>query len=173
MNAAFAAPRQHDRLRPEDYYVFRGEALTRLGPEGLIAARELFDSARVTLETGDLRAREPLAAASGHVWMGRAYLGLGKTGQATREAQVALEGLSKVEDGYSGPVAATYAALILAESGAAEKSIAELTRLLKIPSPVSGCLLRTEPWASTLGGSPSFQRLLATNPCLEAPGPVT
>jgi len=122
------------------------------------AARAAFDSARVCL---DSRLREFPDDASAHYARGMALAGLGRRGEALREARWLQQSAIYREDAFLGPRYAEGRALILAQVGDAEGACDELERLLARPSPVSVHELRLYPLFDPIREHPRFKALLA------------
>jgi TolB-like protein len=121
----------------------------------LEGARPLWDAARDQLERearaapDDFRLRPSL---------GRAYAGLGRRDDALREGMRAVELLPISKDAFDGSVLLEDLAAIHARVGDEDAAIAEIERLLSIPSYLSPALLRIDPKWTPLRADRRFQR---------------
>jgi eukaryotic-like serine/threonine-protein kinase len=122
------------------------------------AARTAFDSARMRL---DSRVREFPDDYYAHFARGMALAGLGRRGEASREARWLQQSVIYREDAFLGPAYAESRALILAQVGDAEGACDELERLLARPSLVSVHELRLHPLFDPIREHPRFKALLA------------
>jgi serine/threonine-protein kinase len=122
------------------------------------AARAAFDSARVRLGS---RLREFPDDPNAHYARGMALAGLGRRGEALREARWLQQSVIYREDAFLGPGYAECRALILAQVGDAEGACDELERLLARPSWVSVYELRLYPLLDPIREHPRFKALLA------------
>ena len=122
------------------------------------AARTAFDSARMRL---DSRVRDLPDDYYAHFARGMALAGLGRRGEALREARWLQQSVIYREDAFLGPGYAECRALILAQVGDAEGACDELERLLARPSLVSVHELRLYPLFDPIREHPRFKALLA------------
>jgi len=122
------------------------------------AARAAFDSARVRL---DSRLREFPDDGEAHYARGMALAGLGRRGEALREARWLQQSVIYREDAIGGPAFAESRALILAQIGDADAACDEIGRLLAEPSDVTVHGLRLYPLWDPIREHPRFKALLA------------
>jgi tetratricopeptide (TPR) repeat protein len=120
--------------------------------------RSYLDSARAILEA-ELRVRPN--EASFHGRLGLIYAYLGRSADAIREGEAAVQRLPISREAYGGANLAAVLALIDALSGRQDAAIDRLEYLLSIPSPVSRPLLQADPVWDPLRGNPRFGRLVA------------
>jgi serine/threonine-protein kinase len=116
-----------------------------------------YDSACVELER---RMSESPNAFRLHGRLGIAYAGLGRKGEAIREAQAAVELLPVSRDHLLGPFNVATLAEVYAMVGEYDAAIDQLEYLLSIPFPMSPPLLRADPLWDPLRDHPRFQALL-------------
>jgi serine/threonine-protein kinase len=128
---------------------------------GLMGTRQLeqayHDSARAILEAGiqqrpdDERYRSAL---------GIAYAGLGRTADAIREGELAVELLPMSKEAWRGAYRVEDLARIYTMVGEYDAAIDRLETLLAVPSPMSVPMLRIDPTWNPLRNHPRFQALL-------------
>jgi tetratricopeptide (TPR) repeat protein len=120
------------------------------------AERAHGDSARVVLEPrvrslpDDAKLLGPLALAYSH---------LGRHAEAIRAGERAASRLPIERDAVSGPFVLGYLARVYLMAGQADRAIAILERLSRLPTWVSPAELRADPIWDPLRGHPRFQRL--------------
>jgi TolB-like protein/Flp pilus assembly protein TadD len=159
---AFAA---QDFLVPRALYAAWAHTLGR----DQAAARTAFGSALRTLDS--LRAVRPDDWRV-HSSRGLALAGLGRRGEALREAQWLRSSVVYRDDHQTGPILRENRALILAQAGEAEAALEEIESLLAGPSYLSAHLLRLDPRWDPIRGHARFQALLVTYADPEARGPL-
>ncbi len=137
------------------YYSFKASLQEDLGRSAM--ARPFLDSARVMLERKIAeRPEEPRS----HAVLGRVLAELGRSGEARREAERAVELLPISRDAMDGVLYRSNLARVLARIGQPEAALEHLAYLLSIPAPLSGTSLRVDPLWNGLRNDPRFQRLL-------------
>ncbi len=122
------------------------------------ATRAAFDSARVLLDSVIKELPDDWRV---HAARGLALAGLGRRGEALREARWLQQSVVYRADAFSGPVLAEDRAHILAQAGEADAALDEIERLLAGPSWLSVHTLRLDPRWDPIRSHPRFQALLA------------
>jgi TolB-like protein/Tfp pilus assembly protein PilF/predicted Ser/Thr protein kinase len=120
------------------------------------AARQAFAAARHRIEAELVRTPDDARLHSVH---GLALAGLGEKEAAIAAGRKAVELLPVATDALSGPERLLDLAKIYAAVGEREQAIAELQRLLSIPSLVAPGILRLDPAWDTLRDREEFKRL--------------
>jgi serine/threonine-protein kinase len=138
---------------PGSLYVGWAHQLRREGP----AARASFDSARVLLDSVMRDLPDDWRV---HAARGLALAGLGRRGEAVREARWLQQSVVYREDAYDGALVAEDRARILAQAGDAETALDEIERLLAEPSHLSVHTLRLDPLWDPIRDQPRFKALL-------------
>jgi hypothetical protein len=130
--------------------------------------RELaaWDSMRIGAEAfaEQRRHREashPAEAEQPLVPLAIAYAGLGRTTDALRVVDRALELLPVAKDAAWGADRGIYFALIYTWLGERRRAVEELARLVSVPSPLSPIRLRVDPAWDPLREDTGFRRLVA------------
>ena len=131
-------------------------AATTLGQQDL--ARNAFEEARRVLVT---KIAETPEDARFHSSLGIALAGLGRTAEAVREGERAIELMPPTRDAYRGVSGVEDLARIYTMVGNQEAAIEQLDYLLSHPSWISATLLRVEPRWDPLRKNPKFVALLA------------
>jgi len=121
------------------------------------AAQAAFDSARVRLES---RLKEFPDDWFAHFTRGMALAGLGRRGEALREARWLQRSVIYRGDAFLGPGLAEERALILAQIGDAEGACDEIGRLLARPSTTTVRQLQRYPLWDPIREHPRFKALL-------------
>jgi serine/threonine-protein kinase len=142
-----------------DYYLARALTLSRRGRD--MPALAYYDTARAVLEG---RLGLPFGQVDPHAQLGLAFAGLGRSGEAIREGQIALEQFPMSQDAMSGTDQLTNLARIYAMVGEADAAIDQLELLLSVPSMLSIPALQLDPTWDPLREEPRFQRLLLGQP---------
>jgi tetratricopeptide (TPR) repeat protein len=142
-------------LDAPNYYSLKAELARGAGDQD--AARVYSDSVIRLLapmvRTGDADAETRLRLAM-------AYATVGRKGDALREVET-IAAMKPVEkDGLEGPLYATGLASVRELTGDLEGAIAQLERLLAIPSPISVPGLRADPRWRAIRSHPRFTRLI-------------
>ncbi len=136
--------------------LFAGLAHQRLREP--VAARAAYESARLLLEA-------ELAAHPGdpryHSSLGIAYAALGRKREAVAEGRRATELLPLEKDALYGLSHLHDLAVIHVMAGEDAEALAEIERLLSVPSFISPAWLRANPQWAPLWGDPRFEALLA------------
>ena len=121
-------------------------------------ARFQFDSARVILQR---KVRHETDESYYHALLGLALAGLGRSSDAVREGERAVDLVPVSKDAeWSGYLRANLARIDVL-LGEREKAIDHLEILLSRPGELSAGWLRADPFWDPLRGSPRFQRLAA------------
>jgi len=120
------------------------------------AARQAFEAARKKIESDLARTPDDAALYSAH---GLACAGLGETAKAVESGKRAVELLPVATDALSGPERLLDLARIYAAVGEKELAIAELQRLLAMPSLLSAGMLRLDPAWDALRDLDGFRQL--------------
>ena len=119
-------------------------------------ARASFDSARAVLEKAvRCKADDHLY----HALFGLALAGLGRSAEATREGQRAIELLPVSKDALDGALLPSSLARIYVLLGDRERAIDQLDSVFARPGPLSANWLKVDPFWDPLRGNPRFQRL--------------
>lgn len=168
-------------------------ALLRSAPEGAFAAQDFLvptalyaawahtlrhdDAAARTAFASALRTLDSLRAARPDDWRvrasrGLALAGLGRRGEAVREAQWLRMSVVYREDHQTGPILRESRALILAQAGEVDAALQEIERLLAGPSYLSAHLLRLDPRWDPIREHARFKALLVEYAHAEARGPL-
>jgi serine/threonine-protein kinase len=151
-------PRDSFDLDPATYYSLKVE-LARTAAE-VATARVYADSSR--------RILEPVIRSSAgndpslRLQLAFTYAGLGRHHDAIREAKRAAADKPLERDALEGAHYAATLAYMHALSGEVDSAVAQLERLLKVPSPISVPGLRADPRWRFIRDDPRFQRLLAS-----------
>jgi len=103
--------------------------------------------------------RNASRAALQHSLLARAYAGLGRTEDALREAQHAVEILPISKDHVRGPDIEIERAVVEARIGETDAAIERIRHLLSIPCLLSPALLRIDPTWAPLRNDPRFRKL--------------
>jgi serine/threonine-protein kinase len=141
-----------------DPRVLRAQILSDMGDS--IRARKLFEDARKTLER---LVRERPDDFRRHLALGHAYAGLGRGGDARREAVRAMAIMPPSRTVPAGTLAMREAAEILSQIPEYRaEAVALLDELMQMPAgrEVSVPLLRVDPAWKCLRNDPGFHRLL-------------
>ncbi|MFW6085356.1 MAG: tetratricopeptide repeat protein, partial [Gemmatimonadota bacterium] len=147
-----------------EYYLARAELSRQMQEPHL--ARAYYDSARAVLEprvadrTDDI-APDTLPHPRDLSALGVAYAGLGRTREAVRYGERAVEIQPVSDDAFYGPRRIASLADIYVMVGEYEAALDRLEYLLSIPSLKSANLLRVDPFYDPLRDHPRFQALLA------------
>ncbi|MGD8868993.1 MAG: tetratricopeptide repeat protein, partial [Gemmatimonadales bacterium] len=140
------------------YYLAKAHVNSRLSQQDV--ARAYYDSARIVLEArldGEPQHLVP------HNALGIAYAGLGQRESAIRHGQLGVELLSVSRDAVTGPTRVLDLARIYVMVGEYEAAIDQIEYLLSIPAPISGALLRVDPFWDPLRSYARFQALVEAN----------
>jgi serine/threonine-protein kinase len=137
------------------YFLTRAELYELLGERD--GARAYYDSARVVLER--LTTARPDEARF-HSELGVAYAGLGRSEDAIREGQEAVEILPTSKDAYDGTDWLLYLARIYVMVGDYDAAIDGIEHLLSVPGVLSREWLHVDPIWDPLRDHPRFQRLV-------------
>ncbi len=129
-------------------YALQGEAAL---------ARAYYDSARVYLEA---RIQEQPKDERLYASLGIALAGLGLDKEAVQAAQRAADLMPLSKDTFRGPEGLQTLARVYTMVGDYGAAVAQLDRLLSIPSEISVPLLRIDPAWDPLRDDPRFQALL-------------
>lgn len=124
-----------------------------------------WDSMRASAEAyvEQRRPRErshPAEAEQAHVFLAIALGGLGRRAEALATMDRALELLPPEKDAAWGADRAIYFAEVALWLGEHERALADLSRLLSTPSPLSVARLRVDPAWDPIRSDPRFQRLV-------------
>jgi serine/threonine-protein kinase len=122
------------------------------------AARAAFESARVRLDSALVELPDDWRV---HAGRGLALAGLGRRGEALREARWLRNSPIYRDDAFYGPMLAEERARILAQAGDADASLDEIERLLAKPAYFSVHMLRLDPRWDPIRQHPRFKALLA------------
>jgi len=146
----------------ESYYSYYPASLYRawawqLRGDGA-AARAAFDSSRVLLDSVIGGLPEDWRV---HAARGLALAGLGRRGEAVREARWLQQSFRYRHDALDWGSLAEERARILAQAGACEAALQEVEQLLTRPSLLTVHTLRLDPLWDPLRGNPRFEALLA------------
>ncbi len=120
-------------------------------------ARVSYDSARVVLEPQLAEFPEDPRL---HSALGLALAGLGRSAEAIRASERAVELLPMAREAWRGGDLVIDAARILTRVGEAEAAIDRLERMLSVPSELTPTGLRLDPTWDPLRDNPRFQALL-------------
>lgn len=134
----------------------RAQVLSYMGRKD--QARQAYEQARGVLVT---MVNQTPEEAGFHSFLGTALAGLGRTAEAVREGERAVELLSPARDAYFGAWRVEDLALIYAMVENQEACIQQLDFLLSHPSWISVPLLRLDPRWDSLRKNPKFEALLA------------
>ncbi len=115
-----------------------------------------FDSARMVLE--NVVATNP-DDYYGRLFLARAYIGLGRGEDATREAETAVDLFPLEKDEFASPEARVVLAEIYTAVGDYESAAEQLDLVLSIPSNFSIPLIKADPNFRPLIGRPEFAEL--------------
>jgi len=122
------------------------------------SSRAAFDSARVFLDSVLLELPNDWRV---HAARGQALGGLGRRGEALREARWLQQSAAYREDAFFGPLLAEDRARILAAAGDVDAALNEIERLLAGPSVLSVYTLRLDPRWDPVRDQPRYRALLA------------
>ncbi len=141
-----------------------GYSFPRAWLGGLIAqARGEEETARGQFEAARADVEEDLACcpddAKAVMMLGMAQAALGRKGEAITHAEAALALLPISRDAYDGPVLATNAAAIFAQTGEKDRAVELLGSLRGLPMGPTGATLRVEREWDSLRGDPRFEAL--------------
>ncbi|MBN2000672.1 hypothetical protein JW935_24195 [candidate division KSB1 bacterium] len=153
---------QLSRVPPEKYgivdttmfHLGLAEMYKQLGQEK--KAREYWENARIRLES----AKSSVFQEDLQLFLGLAYVGLGRNEDASRIARDIVGDSPLSKDALLGTFRLEVAALIFVRVGAYEEAIDQLELLVSVPSEVSPYLLLLDPAWNPLRDNPRFQRLL-------------
>ncbi|MEE9134122.1 MAG: tetratricopeptide repeat protein, partial [Gemmatimonadota bacterium] len=120
-------------------------------------ARVSYDSARVVLER---KLAEDPEDPRLHSALGQALAGLGRSAEAIRASERAVELLPMAREAWRGGNFVIDAARILTRVGETEAAIDRLERMLSVPSELTPTGLRLDPTWDPLRDHPRFQALL-------------
>ncbi|MEK9136964.1 MAG: hypothetical protein AAB393_07565, partial [Bacteroidota bacterium] len=120
-------------------------------------SRQLFDEARKQLESLLVATPED---GRFHSAIGITYAGLGRKGDAIREAQKGVELLPVEKEAWRGSYRLVSLATVYTMVGEQEKALDVLERLVSIPADFSVQLLKIDPTWKPLSGNARFQRLV-------------
>jgi TolB-like protein/Flp pilus assembly protein TadD len=104
-----------------------------------------------------------------HSSLGLAWAGLGRKGEAIREARRAVELLPLSRDAFYGVAPLADLSIVYTMTGEPDAAIAILRQLLAVPSWFSPAWLRFDPRYRPLAGDPRFERLRTTEPTAAIP----
>ena len=121
------------------------------------AARAAFDSALVVLDSAITVVPDDWRM---HTSRGLALAGLGRGGEALREAEWLRESSVHIQDAFWGARLAADRAAILVDAGEHEAALDEIERLLSGPAWLSGAELRLSPTWDPLRENRRFRQLL-------------
>jgi tetratricopeptide (TPR) repeat protein len=124
-----------------------------------VAAHTYFDSARTALEV-NLATRED-AYGRFHCMLGIALAGLGRSAEAIREGNRAVEALPLSKDALEGPLMIANLARIYVMLGDSDAAVRQLELVLTHPGPLSSAWLRADPFFASLRSHPGFRKLVA------------
>ena len=162
-----------DRLQP--YYAAsvlnRDRFAQALAAATIYAANADQASARIRLEgyPKELRTRVNQEPANAVLWaeLGMIEAVLGRKQEALRSARIAVELIPEARDAVDGPKISNALAFVYAWTGDKDRAIVELTRLLRLPSGLSGLgppigvhYMRRSAWFAPLRGDPRYEALL-------------
>jgi tetratricopeptide (TPR) repeat protein len=119
--------------------------------------------ARLGKFPAEVRSALEVQPANERLWCGLALMEalLGKKEEALRDARKAVELMPEARDAVTGPTISLYLAAVYAWIGDKDRAVAELTRLVRMPSGiVSVHDLRIDPQFAPLRGDPRFEALL-------------
>jgi serine/threonine-protein kinase len=141
--------------------------LTRARTHSLMGQHELavlyYDSARVALEQG-LEGVVAGSTAEGawRSYLGQAYAGLGRKGDALAEAEMAIEILPVSRDAVSGEIVQMNVARIFSMTGELDLAVEVLESMASVPGLLAPTphTLRLDPSWDSLRDHPRFRRLL-------------
>lgn len=120
-------------------------------------ARASFDAARIFLEEEvKKRPDDPRV----HSALGRAYAGLGRSEEAIREGELAVELYPVSKDALLGVERVWDLAKIYVTTGNYDRAVEQIAYLLSIPCKITVPLLRLEPAFEALQGYPRYRSLL-------------
>jgi tetratricopeptide (TPR) repeat protein len=145
------------QLDSTTYYLSR--LLYRQGRGDAQRALSYADSLRRVLEPA---VRQAPRDANTHLLLGRAYAVLHRPAEAVREADRAVE--LSATDTFDEPRMRKGRAIIYGLVNKPDSAVAELERLLNVPSPVAVPFLRLDPAWDPLRGNARFQRLVSGQP---------
>jgi tetratricopeptide (TPR) repeat protein len=153
-------------------FVWRAE-FARL--HGFTARAQAYsDSARVALQRAiRTNPRDPYWDSVRHQLLGSAYLSLGRTAEAIRAAQYAVQVYPVSEVAHEGTEAMIQLARIYAAAGDHDAALDQLDRLLVIPSQISRRSLAVDPHWQPLRKNPRFERLLMKDISRRATSPAS
>jgi serine/threonine-protein kinase len=135
-----------------------GQIYGRMGDPA--RARACFDSARTIIQA---KIQERPDDARYYSALGIAYAGLGKHTEAISNGKRGVELLPVEKEAWRGSIRIEEMARIYAMAGDADLAVAELERLLSIPSPMSKQLLQADPTFAPLRDNPRFKKLVSGN----------
>jgi TolB-like protein/Tfp pilus assembly protein PilF len=146
------------------YHMWRGLWYRQRGEP--TQARAAWDSMRVAaeayaLERRPLEASHPAEAEQSHVSLAIAYGGLGRKADALAEIERAVVLLPSSQDAAWSADRAIYFAQIYIWLEEYDRALAELGRLVSVPSPLSPARLRVDPAWDPVREDSRFRRLLA------------
>lgn len=121
-------------------------------------ARAEFDTARILLES---RVRLDPDDERVHSLLGLALAGLGRSADANREGERAMQLVPISKDAEWGAILYGNLARISVLLGDWDKAIDQLETVFSRPGPLSAGWLRADPFWAPLRGNPRFQRLVA------------
>ena len=144
---------------PVDYFAWKGLWYHARGEP--TRERAAWDSLLVAARRA---ARE--RPSSDEPWVGSAlaYAGLGRAAEAWQAMARAEQALPLARDHAWGADRAVYFTQCYARLGDADRVVAELERLLAIPSPISPARLRVDPAYASIATDPRFRRLAEEAP---------
>jgi serine/threonine-protein kinase len=119
-----------------------------------------FDTARTILQA---KIQERPDDARYYSALGIAYAGLGKKTEAIANGKRGVELLPVEKEAWRGSIRIEEMARIYAMAGDTDLAVAELERLLSIPSPMSKQLLQADPTFAPLRDNPRFIKLVSGN----------
>lgn len=134
--------------------VAKGMAYRARGRTAL--ARVQFDSARIVLEA---KVQQEPGDDYRHALLGLALAGLGRSAEAVREGERAVDLTPISKDAEGGALLIANLARIYVLLDESEKAIDQLEIVLTRPGPLSANWLRADPFWDSLRGSARFQRL--------------
>ena len=120
-------------------------------------AKAYYDSARVVLER---RLKATPDDERIHGALGIAYAGLGRTGEAIKEAERGVALLPVEKEAWRGSFRLADLAAVYAMVGEQEKAIDVLQRLITIPSEFSATFIRLDPRWKSLRGNKRFEAMV-------------